>query len=545
MTNDYLQKNNVAITTPTADGKVLTIMNGKNCYPNNCNGEGGCARGNWVIFDYPQQGGLTPLTTQQWFLSNNNLKSTCNTLSLRYSDAGIGDCQNEHPLKVILNDGTRDSDSYNENNGTLLRNDSGGCTDIDPNDNKYIQSYVCFRNQITDGNHNNMSKECARSTSDTNNICVETVPQMDVGSSPPTECKLMDYEEVVNCCSNRDSDKSPIPIVREKCGSSYKPNGDVCLNYMMGYCSRRWDDICSDYIENGLDASGNNSLAGNARKLVHDYAIEIIKDATMGSGSNDYDPRNPNVSRIDDLINLCNTVPGSCDSLLDCYCKSWAKEDLYNDGRLQELCGCHLNSGSNNCDQSALSKWTDPDDKLYLSRPPNKNSEYYDFPDVSLVCDPVCNYGNTVQRGVDTGSSWLPDRCQSTICIVDDITINQVNSQGDVYFQQKCGCEKGRGCMCFIDQETVNIINSNPNIHIEQDCGDCYLFDKSQPDKVKSCKCSDLKNNCQGPPPPPNGESFWRKILDWLENNKKLVAVSGGIFIFVVLVMFSLFYFLS
>ena len=146
----------------------------------------------------------------------------------------------------------------------------------------------------------------------------------------------------------------------------------------------------------------------------------------------------------------------------------------------------------------------------------------YPFP-ILQSCDPLCNIGNIIQQGP-------PPQCTQTVCIIDNVNINQVNSQGDTTLNQACGGTYGSGGTCYIDETTINEINAQGDININQNCGQCFSFDPNNPENTQPILC--------GGSSPTNG--LWEQILNWIEDNK-LTVIGVSIFIFLIVLAIIIF----
>lgn len=148
------------------------------------------------------------------------------------------------------------------------------------------------------------------------------------------------------------------------------------------------------------------------------------------------------------LFNVCENYPQFCDYGLTSYCSDFTIEQVSKNITLANWCGCYLN-----------------------------NSEYENYSEnynIGFECTPICNTSQSVKK---TGINGEPIICTKNVCILDDITVNVVNSQilGSVDFSQICG--KCDNCTCFISNNNIDINNSTilGNVYIaNQNCGDQY-----------------------------------------------------------------------
>ena len=98
--------------------------------------------------------------------------------------------------------------------------------------------------------------------------------------------------------------------------------------------------------------------------------------------------------------------------------------------------------------------------------------EYYSSDQVRS-CDTLCSNQNTIQY-FTSSEQVIPTQCITNACIIDNITIESINSNvGDITFNQICPfCRGSANCQCIIND--VNIITRNSSIGavtISQNCG--------------------------------------------------------------------------
>lgn len=255
------------------------------------------------------------------------------------------------------------------------------------------------------------------------------------------ECVWINKETVVECCTNPGTSKS--------CGGWRSGTGGSCIEFMLNYCTENnWNDpqgVCNNYIN-------NPALPADAKLVVHDYVLQYVKDQPYNS----QDPVYKNV-----IPYLCSrpNVFGVCDDVLNNFCSSYSRDDLEKDETLQVLCGCHLQ----------------PKDYPYSGW------------GIPSSCDSICLYENTIQN-----SSY--QKCQSNSCIIDNVTVDIINSEVDngINFGQVCGsCGSHSGsrdgtnpvCECWLSGININDINSiiKGGINLQQSCGGkCFYVPSGQ-----------------------------------------------------------------
>jgi hypothetical protein len=259
-----------------------------------------------------------------------------------------------------------------------------------------------------------------------------------------------------------------------------------------------------------------------------------------------YDPNNPSTFYNDTFYNtavpvLCRQNPDACAAPLSNFCKQFTRDYVVQqvesgNDLLQTLCGCHLPTA-----QYPYSGWGQ-----------------------NLGCDPVCMYGEAIQEP--------GEQCSSTVCIMDNITVDIIDSQaGNVTFQNVCsGCGSGGSgtCECWFSNINVNEIQSKMgNIDISSNCGKCMMVPPGgNALNAQQVNCQTFNPIGPSPPPPSPGDkcqstaqcpqnyecvggscvfaqTFIDKILSWVEDNKKWVVLGGiatVVLIFVIILIVAI-----
>jgi hypothetical protein len=129
------------------------------------------------------------------------------------------------------------------------------------------------------------------------------------------------------------------------------------------------------------------------------------------------------------LLAMCADplLPGGCDLFQTNYCPTHTRNQLGQDKSLNDLCGCFA--------------------------PPQYPSDT-----VSPQCDPLCHLVGTSQISQPCIGEITP--CSNTVCVIDNVNINLVNSSTETAFQQICpACGPGRDpCTCIIGG--INIVDT-------------------------------------------------------------------------------------
>ncbi len=165
------------------------------------------------------------------------------------------------------------------------------------------------------------------------------------------------------------------------------------------------------------------------------------------------------------------------------------------------------------------------------------------------ACDPLCKLPGTIPHYncVDTYGNVSPNPennnpvpciykeavCSQNICVIDDVTINIVNSNvGDIGFNIACGgCDNAGGCMCIFDDINVLTEASNVgNINFNSSCGgNCYINDDAGIPS-KKVPCPGASNN-------PNPNSW----TEWFYRHYVEIGIAIVILIAVIVVVYMVF----
>jgi hypothetical protein len=120
----------------------------------------------------------------------------------------------------------------------------------------------------------------------------------------------------------------------------------------------------------------------------------------------------------------------------------------------------------------------------------------------------MCLY-QAVQRGkIDKKTRQkLPDKCEDSACVIDDIVVNMVDSPGfQPSFDVLCkNCSPGTKCNCYFGKIQLNNYGKLKDAGIDFDvsCDNCWIL--GEDGNVKPILCSDLDDyyNKRGIEPKP------------------------------------------
>lgn len=148
----------------------------------------------------------------------------------------------------------------------------------------------------------------------------------------------------------------------------------------------------------------------------------------------------------DNLYFVCKNYGGFCDLGLNStentfrgICSNLKKSELSNKVQLSHFCGCHL------------------DISEYVSN--------YDF-----SCDSICLSNQSLKKYTPTNSII---NCNQNLCIISDISINILESEGNLNFSQLCGnsCVGGQCSLCIMQDVNINTFESKIDTNIFGSCG--------------------------------------------------------------------------
>jgi len=184
-----------------------------------------------------------------------------------------------------------------------------------------------------------------------------------------------------------------------------------------------------------------------AKSIIQDAMIKYTEQGfTIGSlpGS-----RSSNPWEIFIYQNICCPLPGVCQEGLGEVCADKTMDQMSINTLLAQWCGCHM---------------------------PNENYlEYSQKYNIQKPCTPVCNRLGTIPL---TGINNNPINCKQNICVIDDISIDIINTQigGGLNINQLCNNCTGGQCTCIISNSNIEIRNSIINNNVNAITNKCGTF---------------------------------------------------------------------
>jgi len=168
-------------------------------------------------------------------------------------------------------------------------------------------------------------------------------------------------------------------------------------------------------------------------------------------------------------------------------------------------------------------------------------------------CDPLCYnnqvfklYDFSVTKGGQIEGGGTIKECNDQICVIDNNSINSLNSNGNINFNQTCkGClEKNSGCLCFLDVSTkglVNKVTSGNNgmvsqINYQQNCPGNSVCFKYNDGEIEEVECNKINT--------PSTGSLFDAFKDGLSKVTNPKYIPDFFWFFVMIIFFFLFAFI-
>jgi len=263
----------------------------------------------------------------------------------------------------------------------------------------------------------------------------------------PERCCTLDLEQYPTDSSRCWSDSAR----KQTCDPRYRgPSQSGCRELFYTNCvynpvsqadySQAWSTgFCSSMVAN---SSRLPSGALNQAGLPWiNTALSALFDKAFPSGF-----QSPGLSSAfqDQMMSLCQKYPEACRDGLDSYCKRYNRSQLEGNINAVKLCGCYL--------------------------PDQEYAVYESLYSIPRTCDPFCANTQTVPL---VGPVYEKEICTSNVCLIDNITVNLINSEGgNIGFTQVCGgCGGNTSCNCTISNVSITAVESTlGNINLKQEC---------------------------------------------------------------------------
>lgn len=438
------------------------------------------------------------------------------------------------------------------------------CLDIQ-NKNVRMRSYLGCDLMPNSENTANISSggNCSDGNVDDSNFCSTSNPEY-----ARAEWKFIDDVATVACCSLPADQISGY----EQCQYAFDPSStsNKCIPVMDEFCSGNWGasstigETCNNFLgnspmnkqvtqvtlQNYITSRSpqdyiSRPLANNGNALSLDYYNS--NNCSLDSKPDNCDTKPNQPCCRDDSDNpdnffsytvpyMCNyyygseagsnknNMQGACEQQLQYFCQEFSRDDLAADITLQNICGCFLLT-EGPVDAPYVKGANDQ--YMTMTASPQDESPYYEgtADPAGAQCDVLCDTSQ-IQ------SVTLGGKCQQPVCMIDNVTINQVNSNsGSINFDQTCG-----GGTCYISNVSINEAGSNTTgaITLSQDCGTCYTFDGNNLDTATQVYCNTLEPISDSPPDNEN-----KGIGSWFSDNKLYIAFFILIFAVLAFILFS------
>ena len=264
----------------------------------------------------------------------------------------------------------------------------------------------------------------------------------------------------------------------------------------------------------------------NAQVIDPNSASTVLQAAVnnMVTTIPDFGISDPNKAQtVSTLLNLCSTgrAAGSCDGALNNMCSNLSREDILsayknaitnkNDvasANIYRACGCHL-------PQSAYAAWAN-----------------LGIDETNVACDPICMLPNVVKQDVN----GQPAVCNQSLCLIDNVAIDIVNSQtGPINFNMVCGCNGSGGtCRCIFSDVSIFQENSTVGqLNFSQNCGSCQIPDPLNPGNFIPVNCNTGIPSGGNIPTTPG---LIERILEWFRNHSYfLIFAIFALFVLIVI----------
>lgn len=271
---------------------------------------------------------------------------------------------------------------------------------------------------------------------------------------------------VTDYCSGADLEPDDTSWIQRWNSSQPSENGNVvkqsCLYALQrNLFSNAGGDPCSTGLPaTALNTTGTCSPAPKIPMSAEGiaWASNLISRVSTKYAENGFtlgaQPGTVEYNSFQELIysDICCPYPFLCQSALKNSCASVDPQRLSLDPSARSFCGCFL---------------------------PDENYEQYvDNFQINKECTPLCNRQDTIPLTTGDGT---PLSCTQNVCLIDNLTINAINStiSGGINIGNFCGgCQNSTGgdsisCECIISNNTIDTVNAQifGGINVSEQCG--------------------------------------------------------------------------
>jgi hypothetical protein len=300
---------------------------------------------------------------------------------------------------------------------------------------------------------------------------------------------------------------------------------------------------CYNYVVNSGDrAASTNVLNNGITSLVNSITLNNPKrgiNNIVNNSNNIENMTNDQAVVFSNMLELCQngSVAGVCDGSLTGVCSEYTRDEIF--GFYKKYLELSVSNDPNDIAKSVVYKNLYQACGCHLS--PNQYTKWNNLgvDGVNVSCDPLCMLPNVVPQF----ANGVQSKCSQNLCILDNISIDIINSQtGDINFNTLCGGScSGGNCRCIFSN--INVLQTGStvgNINFTQSCGgNCSTPDPSSPGNFIQVDC---KTGQPGGPPLPTS-TFFQTITTWISDNKFLTLVI--IIVIIAVILFIYYYLLS
>lgn len=291
-------------------------------------------------------------------------------------------------------------------------------------------------------------------------------------------------------------------------------NNSACDSGMEGLCStpenaygnldntnfKLWGKggVCNTYASTTLSTSGAfNTISQGIASLNEKYPLDKSENWENNSDA---------INAWDGILNaVSNSASSGANGALKNACANFTREELgvldgsgnnKVDSIILNACGCHLPT-------SEYSKFSG------IIQEGSYNS-----------CDPLCLRPGSIQNF----ANGVPQKCSQSNCIIDDVTIDIIDSNvsGDINLKQMC---PGKACY-FSDINIFNEASGKPKVNIQSDCSSCFIYHPRDPYNPTPVDCK------SGKPTTPTG--MWGRIVQFFKDHRSLAIGILAVVLFII-----------